>query len=104
MNARIGESYYDRLGGQPEYNQTAAERRKFHDAVDAAAEEIINTELSQWVGPVIDKYAESLFEILPEEMRHPVSPLDTEYKMETVRRLLAGRLGHKLGRGLTAFN
>lgn len=104
MNARIGESYYDRLGGQPEYNQTAAERRKFYDAVDAAAEEIITTELSQWIGPVIDQYAETLFQVLPEEMKKTANPLDTEYKPETVRRLLAGRLGHKLGRGLTAFN
>ena len=104
MHARIGESYYDSLGGRPEYNAAAAERRKFHDAVDAAAEEIITAELSQWIGPIIDKYAEALFQVLPEEMKNPSSPLDTEYKPETVRRLLAGRLGHKLGRGLTAFN
>ncbi|QML37905.1 hypothetical protein HVX39_08730 [Escherichia coli] len=94
----MSDSYFDRL---PKFkpSQEAMDKRAFDEEMNKVAEDIVAT-IPDLLEDLLDVRADMLFEQLPECMKQP-NPVTREVLNEKhIRRMLAGKVGNKLGRGM----
>lgn len=80
-------------------SQEALDKRAFDEEMNKTAEDIVAT-IPDLLEDLLDVRAAMLFEQLPECMKQP-DPVTREVLNEKhIRRMLAGKVGNKLGRGM----
>ncbi|EPU9834240.1 hypothetical protein ACV0ZS_004942 [Escherichia coli] len=94
----IGETYFS-MTKQAKPSQEAMDKRAFDEKINEAVESIVN-DLPQILSELIDVRAAELFAAMPDCMKEEDRVTHQVIDEKAVRRMLAGKCGNALGRGM----
>lgn len=97
MSNKIGDTYLNLTGQNYKPTGDAAEKRKFSDDIDKAAEEIINM-IPGLLENIIDEKAAEIN--IPACLQVPDPVTRDKFDAAVVRKFLAGKISNKLSRSL----